>query len=359
MSLLVGGLVSAQERGLPDPGLTPDSPFYFFDTLGEKVEMLFTFGPKNKAEKAIQYAEEKLAEVKAIRKESKKKALEKAKQKYKKWRSLAEQKIEEAKQKGKNVEALQRKIEEIVMRDLLYPGAAKVNFPFKIKQDLKEVLSTEVEVRSYSSKDSIKKVKEWYQSSLPERGWKIIGEEENVRPGATLYYLLLEKEETDLLVKLAGGKYLAEGLGIGEKDTAITLIEGKAEGFETLKRIMAKDKREKKDPRVVSAIGQARTVMSYVYAQDGNYDNFTKSSPNEMSGISAEIKDNYPDGGVFAVEHGGSPATTTAIYSQLNASYNGKTQYYCADSTGNAGYTVTDPSSDGKTGVCPSDMRTK
>ena len=36
-SLFFSGTVFAQDEELPDPGITPDSPFYFFDTLGKNV----------------------------------------------------------------------------------------------------------------------------------------------------------------------------------------------------------------------------------------------------------------------------------------------------------------------------------
>ena len=36
--------VLAQETELPDPGLTPDSPFYFLETIAEGIGTLFTFG---------------------------------------------------------------------------------------------------------------------------------------------------------------------------------------------------------------------------------------------------------------------------------------------------------------------------
>ena len=64
--LLFGIVVFTQEVELPNPGLTPDSPFYFLDTFGEKISLFFTFDIVKKAEKAFQYTEEKLAEVKAM-----------------------------------------------------------------------------------------------------------------------------------------------------------------------------------------------------------------------------------------------------------------------------------------------------
>ncbi len=61
-SLLFGGTAYAQEEELPEPGITPDSPFYFIDIWGKKIGMFFAFKPEAKAKKALEYAEERLAE---------------------------------------------------------------------------------------------------------------------------------------------------------------------------------------------------------------------------------------------------------------------------------------------------------
>ena len=62
VSMLFSGAAYAQDKELPSPGITPDSPFYFFDKLGKSIGMAFTFGSEAKARKALQYAEERLAE---------------------------------------------------------------------------------------------------------------------------------------------------------------------------------------------------------------------------------------------------------------------------------------------------------
>jgi len=106
LSFFLGTVILAQETELPKPGLTPDSPFYFLDTLGEKIGMFFTFGAEKKIKKAIKYAEEKLAEVKVMVEKNKTKALERATQKYQKFIGLANTKTTENKERGKNVEEL-------------------------------------------------------------------------------------------------------------------------------------------------------------------------------------------------------------------------------------------------------------
>ena len=101
LSILLGTAVLAQKAELPDPGLTPDSPFYFFDTLAEKIVMFFTFGAERKAEKALEFAEEKITEAKAMVEKNKFQAAEKAIQGYQGFLDFANLKTKEAKEKGR------------------------------------------------------------------------------------------------------------------------------------------------------------------------------------------------------------------------------------------------------------------
>jgi len=108
------------------------------------------------------------------------------------------------------------------------------------------------------------------------------------------------------------------------------------------------------DSRVISAIGQARTIMTYIGANEGDYEDFEDvSTSSEMHVIWNEINEN--DNGDAPGIQGGTEEQGACIYAKLNA----KDDYwYCADSTGVAG-TVTgsanDPADtcDGTTFVCP------
>ncbi|MHB9019437.1 MAG: DUF5667 domain-containing protein [Minisyncoccota bacterium] len=51
---------------LPDPGLTPDSPFYFLNRVGEALQEFFTFNPEARARLELQFAEERISEIKAM-----------------------------------------------------------------------------------------------------------------------------------------------------------------------------------------------------------------------------------------------------------------------------------------------------
>ncbi len=70
-------------------GVKPGQFLYFFDTTFEKVDLFFTFGSENKAKKALEYADERLAEAKESANENNPKAVEKAMAGYKAEISLA------------------------------------------------------------------------------------------------------------------------------------------------------------------------------------------------------------------------------------------------------------------------------
>ena len=102
-----------------------------------------------------------------------------------------------------------------------------------------------------------------------------------------------------------------------------------------------------KDSRIISAISQARTVMVYSYGNDGDYDNY-KCILSDMVVLCAEVGNNHPTKGtepIIAINPS-SDSTTACIYSLLNAK---ASYWYCADSTGVAGFTAADP---GGTGFC-------
>ncbi len=66
--VLAGNTAFAEDKQvqLPPAGLTPESPFYFFDRLGERIQEFFTFNPKAKAKLQIEFAGERIAEIKVM-----------------------------------------------------------------------------------------------------------------------------------------------------------------------------------------------------------------------------------------------------------------------------------------------------
>ena len=71
ISMAFSGSAAAQVGGasLENPGLTPDSPFYFLDGIGESVQLAITLDPEAKIDLELEFAEEKVAEARAMAKE--------------------------------------------------------------------------------------------------------------------------------------------------------------------------------------------------------------------------------------------------------------------------------------------------
>lgn len=64
--LVFAGVGQAQSNGLPAPGMLPDHPLYFLKHSSESIGTLFTFGALADAERSLQLAEKRLAEVSAL-----------------------------------------------------------------------------------------------------------------------------------------------------------------------------------------------------------------------------------------------------------------------------------------------------
>ncbi len=104
------GNVGAQFDWLPRAGITPDSPLYFLDKMGEKIGMFFAFRAESKVKKALKYAEERLAEAREIAEKGKTEEVKGTTQNYEEYLSLAQDKIEEIKQKGRSVEDISSQV---------------------------------------------------------------------------------------------------------------------------------------------------------------------------------------------------------------------------------------------------------
>jgi hypothetical protein len=64
--LVFSSVANAQTNDLPNPGLTPESPFYFLDKFSESVREFFTFSQEGKARLQVAFAAERVAELQTI-----------------------------------------------------------------------------------------------------------------------------------------------------------------------------------------------------------------------------------------------------------------------------------------------------
>ena len=100
----LGTGVLAQETELPDPGMTPDSPFYFLETIAEGIGTFFTFGDLKKAERYAALAAERLAEAQAVVEKGKPEFAEKTLERYEDQLEKSIARAEKAMAKGKSTE---------------------------------------------------------------------------------------------------------------------------------------------------------------------------------------------------------------------------------------------------------------
>jgi len=127
ISFLMGGLsVLAQGTSTVSSGIAPDSPLYFLKTWKENIQLFFTFGAENKAKQFLRLTDIRLAEYQKMIEKGKTEIAQKVLDKYEKQLNNATQKIEELKNKGKNVESLKQKLEEKKNKNIACPMDAKL-----------------------------------------------------------------------------------------------------------------------------------------------------------------------------------------------------------------------------------------
>lgn len=99
---LAGGIL-AQGTELPNPGLTPDSPFYFLKSIAEGIGTFFTFGDLAKAERYAELATKRLAEAKVVADKGKLEIAGRVLARYQSQLEKSLTNIEQAKARGKSI----------------------------------------------------------------------------------------------------------------------------------------------------------------------------------------------------------------------------------------------------------------
>lgn len=108
-----GSGILAQETELPNAGLTPDSLFYFLETIIEWIGNFFTFGDLKKAERHIALAAERLAEAQAVVEKGKPEFAEKTLQRYEDQLNNSIVRAKKAMAEGENTEKVMKVIAKV------------------------------------------------------------------------------------------------------------------------------------------------------------------------------------------------------------------------------------------------------
>lgn len=103
---------------LSDPGMTPDSPFYFFERIAEEIGTFFTFGDLNKANRYADLVSERIAEAKAMADKEKSEAVQNALDRYEKQLNQFSSLVEKAKKSGEKIEKVTEKLAEATTKHL-------------------------------------------------------------------------------------------------------------------------------------------------------------------------------------------------------------------------------------------------
>ncbi len=179
LSFLIGGyVVLAQDNNLPSPGITPDNSFYFLKTWKETIQNFFTFGAENKAKQFLHLADVRLAEYQRMIDKGKTEIAQKTLEKYEKQLNRALQKIEELKNKGKDIKNVSQKLENTIGKHI-------------------EVLEKNLEKVPEAAKKGIENAIENSSKVIEKAGGKNKKEKSCINSGGTVSTSLCCKEVSD------------------------------------------------------------------------------------------------------------------------------------------------------------------
>lgn len=99
-----------------DPGILPDSSFYFLKNWGRAIRLLFAFDPAKKAELELRFSSEDILAIQTLCEKGKCELAEKHAEKFQDRLQKAIQKTEQAQEQGRDTEALIEKLKQNNLR---------------------------------------------------------------------------------------------------------------------------------------------------------------------------------------------------------------------------------------------------
>ena len=151
--LVVVFSLPASASAATNPGIKPGSFFYFFDTTFEKIGLFFTFSPEKKAEKALEYADERLAEAGAVAEDAE--AVKTAITNYESNIAFAEEKSKDVGDKEK-AEALLTSIADNTSKH----QEVLLDVFVKVPDEAKEALTRAIEASRKGHEEAMQKIAE-------------------------------------------------------------------------------------------------------------------------------------------------------------------------------------------------------
>lgn len=165
ITLLFAGVAQAQANDLPEPGILPDSPFYFLKSWSETIGAFFTFGDVAKAERFVNLSEKRLAEANTLVEKGKPEIAEKAILRYQEQLGKGLAKVEEAKAKGLNTDEVLAKVAESTLKH----QAVLADVYEKVPEQAKEAIEHAIEASIRGHEESLKAVSGQKREEVMER----------------------------------------------------------------------------------------------------------------------------------------------------------------------------------------------
>jgi len=171
--------VQAQDLGIEEPNILPDSPFYFLKEWGRGIQSFFTFGQLKKSELEQKFANEKLIELKAlVEKNGNPKILEKAIEKYGKAMEKIKAATDKIKENAAENEEVNKFLDKFIRHQLLHERILEKlenQVPEEVFQKIKEArekhlerfgeVMTKLEDRKEKIQEKLEKIMEEQEGS--------------------------------------------------------------------------------------------------------------------------------------------------------------------------------------------------
>ena len=139
----------------PGAGIKPSSYFYFMDLATERISLFFTFNEEKKTQKALGYAEERIAEIEAVGLSNEPIAVEKAVEQYEKNITLATNNAQLLKDADKK-----EKLLTIVSENTSKHQEKLAEVYNKVNDEAKKAVEKAIEVSSKWEKQALNQIAE-------------------------------------------------------------------------------------------------------------------------------------------------------------------------------------------------------
>lgn len=319
-----------QVSAATNAGVKPGSFFYFLDTTFENVGLFFTFNPEKKAQKALEHADERLAEIEAIAEEKNPDAVKTALANYESNIALATEKSKEVKDKGQ-AESLLALITDNTSRNQEVLSAVLV----KVPEEAKGAITQAIEASRKGQEEATKQIAE-LKSEIEQLKKEVVElKKESNDPQANEVERL--KKEVEELKKKQSATQSApkqpaptiqnsqEQKRVEEKPktTTTTLPNGAIMEMDANGNIIRtiKDAPQPQAPKVSDSEFESALTKFYIqsnfdfvrssissllnvaYAQRNSYNAVSKSSSNSCSQYDSAIEDAKADGQIELTQY--------------------------------------------------------